>query len=358
MTTKVLFIGAGDVGLQMANGLLAKARIDHLTISDWNANAVAPRAAMLGNCHGIRVEFRQINGLNKSELTSLIRQTKPDLIVQSASLISPWAIIGRSHPVARTLSGAGIAVQIPAQLPILMNAMEVVRELGLEVPVANISMPDILHPVLAALDLAPTIGLGNVSIHHLRIRHRLLQHDDFSGNEEVRVLGHHCQVYDVMKATLPKDEDERVKVFIGASGQRQDSLAYEGTPFASGPIYNEITAASALPVLIALLPGASRLQFSAPAPMGLPGGYPVMIDNRDIFLDLPSDLSRQEAIAFNQRQGERDGVARIDADGTLHFTDRVKSAMADLDPQLAEPIEPENLVDRTERLLSVVAKIK
>ena len=304
------------------------------------------------------IEFRQIDGRRKSELRSLISQTKPDLIVQSASLISPWAIIGRSHPVARVLSGAGIALQVPAQLPILLNVMEIVHELGLEVPVANISMPDILHPMLATLDLTPTTGLGNVSIHHLRVRHGLLQHDDFTGNEEVRVLGHHCQVYDVMTATLPEDEDDRVKVFIGKSGQRQDTLAYEGTPFAAGPIYNEITAASALPVLIALLPGASRLQFSAPAPMGLPGGYPVIINNGQISLDLPADWSPEEAIAFNQRQGERDGVDRIDADGTLHFTDRMKSAVADLDPGLAEPIEPGNLLDRTERLLSVVAKIK
>ena len=83
-----------------------------------------------------------------------------------------------------------------------------------------------------------------------------------------------------------------------------------------------------------------------------------MIDKREIFLDLPPGLSREESIAFNRRQGERDGVARIDADGTLHFTDRVKSAMADLDPGLAEPIEPRNLVDRTERLLGVVGRIK
>jgi hypothetical protein len=185
-----------------------------------------------------------------------------------------------------------------------------------------------------------------------------LQHDDFTGDEEVRVLGHHCQVYDVMKARLPKDEGDRVKVFIGASAQRQDTLAYEGTPFAAGPIYNEITAASALPVLIALLPGASRLQFSAPAPMGLPGGYPVIIDSGEISLDLPIDLSREQAIAFNQRQGERDGVARIDVDGTLYFTDRVKSAVADLDPVLAEPVVPGSLGDRTDRLLSIVANIK
>jgi hypothetical protein len=358
MSTKVLLIGGGDVGLQMANSLLAQARIDCLVIADWNARAVGPRAAMLGNCHGVRVEFEQIDGRDKSALTALIRRAKPDLIVQSASLISPWSIIGRAHPVAQALSSAGIALQIPAQLPILMNVMEVVRELGLTVPVANITMPDILHPLLATLDLAPTIGLGNVSIHHLRVRHRLLERDDFSDDDEVRVLGHHCQVYDVMKAVFPPNKDDRVKVFIGTSGQRHDALAYEGEPFAAGPIYNEITAASAIPVLKALLPGASRLQFSAPAPMGLPGGYPVVMDSGEITLDLPSDLSRDEAIAFNRRQGKRDGVASIDADGKLYFTDKVVAAMADLDSGLSEPIEPRNLALRTEKLLRVIAEIR
>ncbi len=358
MSARVLFIGGGDVGLQMANNLLAKARIECLVIADWNAKAVGPRAAMLGNCHGARVEFEQIDGRDKSVITALIRRAKPDLIVQSASLISPWSIIGRAHPVAQALSSAGIAMQIPAQLPILMNVMEVVRELGLTVPVANITMPDILHPLLATLDLAPTIGLGNVSIHHLRVRHRLLERDDFADNDQVRVLGHHCQVYDVMQAALPENEDDRVKVFIGASGQRHDTLAYEGVPFASGPIYNEITAASATPVLTALLPDASRLQFSAPAPMGLPGGYPVVMHNGDIVLDLPSDLSRDEAIAFNRRQGERDGVARIDADGTLYFTGKAIAVMAEVDSGLSEPIEPENLALRTERLMRLVAEIK
>jgi hypothetical protein len=358
ISTKVLFIGGGDVGLQMANSLLAQARIDCLVIADWNARAVGPRAAMLGNCHGVKVEFEQIDGRDKSALEAMIRRAKPDLIVQSASLISPWSIIGRAHPVAQALSNAGIALQIPAQLPILMNVMQIVRELGVTVPVANITMPDILHPLLARLDLAPTIGLGNVSIHHLRVRHRLLERDDFNGDEEVRVLGHHCQVYDVMKAALPANEDDRVKVFIGASGQRHDTLAYEGAPFASGPIYNEITAASAIPVLMALLPGTSRLQFSAPAPMGLPGGYPVVMDNGEIALDLPSDLSRDEAIALNRRQGERDGVARIDTDGTLYFTDKAMAAVAELDSGLSEPIEPGNLADRTEKFMRVIAEIK
>ena len=46
------------------------------------------------------------------------------------------------------------------------------------------------------------------------------------------------------------------RVYLGEPGERDDSLAYEGTPFAPGPLYNVITAAAALPVLTALLPGA------------------------------------------------------------------------------------------------------
>ena len=135
----VLFIGAGDVGLRMAGGLLAKARLDRLVLSDWNAEAVAPRAAMLGACHGARVDFERIDGRDKAALQTLLRKAAPDLIVQCASLISPWAIIGRPHPTAQSLSKAGIALQIPVQLPILKNVMEVVRELGFDAPVANMT---------------------------------------------------------------------------------------------------------------------------------------------------------------------------------------------------------------------------
>ena len=356
MTARVLFIGAGDVGMQMAGGLLGQCKIDHLVLSDWNAG-LAPRAAMLGYCHGTQVSFQQVDGRDKSALEALIRGAGPDLIVQCASLISPWSIIGHPHPTAQILSSAGISVQIPAQLPILLNVMEVVHDMGLDVPVANIAMPDILHPVLATRGLAPTIGLGNVSIHHLRVKHRLLQDDVYTGDEQVRVLGHHCQVYDVMKSQFPSAEADRVQVYIGDDTSRQDKLAYQGVPFAAGPIYNEITAASALPVLKALLPDAVPLNFSAPAPMGLPGGYPVSINGRDISLDLPASVTRANAIAFNERQGKRDGVERIESDGTVVFTQAVRDKVSEIDPSLADPIDLANLLSRTELLLRVVAGI-
>jgi hypothetical protein len=221
-------------------------------------------------------------------------------------------------------------------------------------------MPDFIHPVLAAKGLAPTVGLGNVSILHLRATAALKQRRQSpgaAGGLPVRVIGHHKQVHDVMRARPPDDPEDRVRVYLGEEGERDDGLAYEGTPFPPGPIYNVITAASALPVLGALLPGAEPRRFSAPGPRGLPGGYPVRLDRGSVTLDLPDRVDLDQAIAFNQRIGALDGVAGIGSDGAVRFTQAAEAAVRDIDPHLAEPLDPWNLADRTDRLLKVVRKM-
>ena len=71
---------------------------------------------------------------------------------------------------------------------------------------------------------------------------------------------------------------------MGEEGRRADALAYRAPVLVPGVRYNAVTAASTLPVLRALLPGATPLRWSAPAPGGLPGGYPVRIDDRSVSL--------------------------------------------------------------------------
>ena len=281
MGAKVLLIGSGDVGLKIADGLLRQGGIRHLVLSDISVERSAVAIAMLNSCHQALVSFAEVNALDSAALEQLLRQTKPDLIIQAASLISPWSIIGRDHPTAKALSAAGIAIQLSMQLPIVINLMQIMRELGWTIPVANLSMPDLIHPILETRGLAPTIGLGNVSILHLRAMAAWKQREHSAVLREeplIRVIGHHRQVYDVMQASAPKDDQYRVQVYIGEEGERDDDLCYRGLPFPPGPVYNVITAASALPVLGALLPGATARRFSAPAPFGLPGGYPVKIE--------------------------------------------------------------------------------
>ena len=55
----------------------------------------------------------------------------------------------------------------------------------------------------------------------------------------------------------PADPADRVRVYLGEEGRRADDLAYRGHPLAPSVDYNLVTAAAALPVLLALLPGAA-----------------------------------------------------------------------------------------------------
>ncbi|MGW1376193.1 hypothetical protein ACWD6P_18250 [Streptomyces sp. NPDC002446] len=93
-------------------------------------------------------------------------------------------------------------------------------------------------------------------------------------------------------------------------------------------------------MLDAVLPGAAPLRWSTPAPGGLPGGYPVRITDRSVSLDLPSGLTQDEAVAYNERMGRADGVERIDTDGTVHFTEATHEALAPLAPDLTAPLPP------------------
>jgi hypothetical protein len=360
MAGTALFIGAGDMALRMAAGLLTQGRLDRLILTDVAPQRMADQVAMLDASHDARVVLRPLDGCDHRAVAALLDEVRPDLLVQAASLIGPWSIIGSDHPVVGHLSRAGIGIQLPNQLPVLMTVMRAVRDLGLSCPVANISAPDVTHPVLAGLDLAPTVGLGNVSMQLLRARSawrdRRLNAGEMPGPVPLlRLIGHHANVYGVMQAKAPADPDLATRVFVGEGAERDDALAYEGHGFRPGPIYNVITAAASLPVLSALLPDGEPVRFSAPAPFGLPGGYPLTIAPDGVAFDLPAGIGRDEAVAINERLAVQDGIAAIGRDSIVHFTEAARGHAEKVDPRLAEPLDPRDLSLRTRLLLEAVA---
>ena len=354
MDASVLIVGAGDAGQKMAAGLVQSGRLRRLSLAGLPHGTGPDAAGLLSSLGDCPVDFIELDGTRQGDVEAVLRRVKPDLLVQSASLVGPWQTIGRDDPGARALAAAGLGVQLPAQLPVLTAVMQAVRTVDFSGPVANLSLPDITHPVLSGRGLAPTIGLGNVSMHLLRVRAALrrqaLESDEAADLPLIRLIGHHKQVYGVMTATPPDDPADRVRVYLGDLGRRADHLAYQGYPMAPSIAYNTVTAASALPVLLALLPGAAPLRYSAPAPHGLPGGYPVRIAEVEVTLDLPPGAEFDEIVAFHSRIGRGDGVEAIAEDGTVIFTEAAKAALAGLDPALAEPLAPDEVPARFERL--------
>jgi hypothetical protein len=353
---RVLVIGPGDMGARIMAGLAFTPGRHELVLAGVPAAAGEDAVGMVRSTTEVAARFIVADCTDQSAVEALLAGGNPDVIVQCASLMSPWALGGRTDDAARAFVSAGLAVALPMQLPVVRAVMSAVRATGGTAPVANLSYPDVTNGILDRLGLAPAIGLGNVTMQLLRVRGALRV--DLGADAElplVRVIGHHNQVYPVMRAEPPDDPADRVRVFLGEDGERADHLAYRGHPYSAGVVYNQVTAAACVDVVQALLPGAGTTRISAPAPFGLPGGYPVVIEDGAIALDLPPGQELEEVSAWQSSIGRNDGVESIAVDGTVTFTEHAREAVAKFAPWLTEPLHPDEAPERADRIRALLS---
>ena len=355
---RVLLIGLGDLGYRVAAGLAATARLTELVCAGGGKGDGAFLAGKLDSCYETRVWFEPLDATRQDAVETLLRSVCPQLVVISASLLNPWEILAATSERVSRIREAGVAVQLPSQLPILLSVMRAVRATRYQGPVASFPWPDGTHPILAKLGLAPTIGLGNPGMILLRVRsalrHRMLaQGRTAEPLPLVRILGDASTLWSCLAARAPAPGDG-CRVYLGEEGERADDLAYQGYPWPSGFHLNELTAASALPVLTALLPGGGPLGFTCPGFRGQPGGYPVRIVGPRVDYDLPPGVTLEEAIAFNTIHAREEGIESIGDDGSVTFTARAEEIMADIAPELTEPLVPDDAQSRFPRLLEVL----
>jgi hypothetical protein len=349
----VLVIGLGDMGDRVAAGLAASGFVGRLVVASRSERNVRQTAATLASASDCLVEGAPLDATRLDDVAALLDRTRPDLVVQCASLRSPWALAERGDPAAKAVEAAGLGLRLPYQVPVVLNVMRAVRETGLDAPVANLSFPDVIGPVLERIGFAPALGLGNAGMVLRRVRAVLREEEHGVIPPLVRIVGHHSQLTGVMTSEAPASED-RCRVHLGEDGRRDDDAAYRGPAIDPGLRWNFLTAAATMPVLEALLPEGKTLRWSVPAPGGLPGGYPVRVEGGKVELDLPPGESLEDAIAFNERMARGDGVERVDPDGTVHFTDAAKAAVAGVAPDLAEPLPLGDMASRAARLDQVL----
>ena len=356
MSSSVLIIGIGDMARQLAHWLADSPLVREVVLASRNTQRGEALADLVSACHACRVRFVELDGTDQSAVENLIEQVEPQLILQNASLIGPWALVERGDERSKTLFSVGLGPQLPAQLPVIMSVMRAVQATGYSGPVANLSLPDITNPVLKKLGLAPTLGLGNATMVQHKVRAALLANNDepVENLPLIRVIAHHSQTGISMTSRLPEDPDERCRVYLGEEGTRADELAYTGPSIGRGIVNNISTTASTVPVLLSLLPHGPSLRASMPGFDGLPGGYPLRIEAGEVELDLPPGVTLAEAVQYNERLARKDGIESIGDDGTVTFTAKVAQVMANFDPVLGEPLHPDDIWPRFERLRQVL----
>ena len=336
----ILIVGLGDLGLRIALRLGACADPLRLLLAARDTPRMRARAALVAACApSCEVVFVPLDALDGDALHATCRALAPDALVQCASMHSPWLLHGRHDPVAQRLRAAGFACELSAQLPVAHAVFAAAA--GLSCLRVNCSYPDVVNPVLAAAGLAPDIGIGNAGMIHALAESALRQRG-IQGR--LHTLAHHAHVTMTATGCCPDAPDAdgvggaAPRFFLdGRLCSPQEIFDGDAAP-GSSLLLNELTAAHAVSVLRAYFGWTPPFYTAAPGPQGRAGGWPLTVSAGRIEIDLPEGISDHDIQCFNAVAARLDGVERIEADGTVHFTAALRTALGPELTWLAEPL--------------------
>ncbi len=338
----IMIIGLGDLGghvLEMLVRAPGSRRIITADINeDWayrKTNIAAFGASQLG--HYPELEFTGIELYDIDQTAEIIAKYKPEIIYSAVSLQSWWVINTLPKDVFEELDIARFGPWLPMHLTLVYKLMQAVKQTGLDIKVINSAFPDATHTVLDKVGLAPTIGIGNVANPVPAIR-SAIAHQLGKKMQTVEVLffaQHYVSHY------LPRFGNSGGAPYhlsIQVDGRDVTNEVDIDAAFAEIPTRFRraggrdgqiLTASSAAANTLAMADDSGAI-LHAPAPNGLPGGYPVRITAKGGEVVLPEGLTIEAAIRINEEGQRYDGIDKIDDEGTVTYAEKSVVLMKDI----------------------------
>ncbi len=289
------------------------------------------------------ISSKKLDLFDTSALETFIRQHPPDLIINCASLLSPWFYSQSKIKLWRELGKVGFGAQLCAQLPPILNLMNTLHTAGISSPVINCSFPDVVNHILAKLKLSPLCGIGNAGMLSRVLCTRMPDSD-------IRLTAHHALTQKLLCCTQTEHLDAYCHIEINGEIQQWSALTRDTPPMMRNAQLNLLTASHATDIVSALLNEKTILKSSIPGPLGMPGGYPCMIDKNGLRLQTCQHISQSEAENLNLNSAKLDGISSIDHDGTVNYTENFQKSLPDVLGFLAEPLHPNSSLQRFTQL--------
>lgn len=302
------------------------------------ARTCRSRAAVSGN----RVSFTAEPLTDEVEALDRLR---PDVLVCCASAQSPYERVAAPSAWTNLIAEAGFGVTLPLQATLAVRLARAVARVSPGTRFVNGAFPDVVNPLLAALDLPVMCGIGNVATLAACLRATL----DLAAGDRLAMLGHHVHL------VVPADPDDEVRAWSNGAPVTGVGSLLAADRALPRPELNAIAGHAAARMLLDFVTG-TEIRTNLPGPMGLPGGYPVRISAGTIDLDLPAGLTRTAAIDWNRRVGRRDGVQVVD--GRIGYPPAAAAAIAAHLPDIADGWPPSALDQVSQELTALRRRLR
>jgi hypothetical protein len=353
MNPKILIVGTGDAAERVLMQMVQRGHLRNITVCGRNTTRGSDLTWSASGTLGREVSFVECDLSDSASLGGVLSSVKPEVIVNCASLSSPYFFGPRTDEISRNMVAAGFVSQLPMHIKLLKSLVQTAQSVSSDIRIVNLSAPELTGPVLRTQGLAPTVGIGNVGLLFKGVQ--VITNRDAPGRQ-LRMFAHHSHIRPIRRdfegSSIPKP-------VVYLDDERQEWAPYQAwmkrVPY--GGSLSNLTAGLTCEVTEALSGATPPLRTSAPAPNGIAAGLPIVISHGQVDLDLPAGFTLEQAIDLNNQFARFDGIASIQDDGTVSFTDDAAAALGRVDPELAKPLRLSDIEKRSGIILSIINKI-
>lgn len=357
----IMIIGLGDLG-GIALELLAR-QDDAMRIVVGSRSAERgiarcnlARVGAIAQGHQPEIIFTPADINDPVTVADAVEQHRPDLLLTTATMHTWWLTNLLPPEPAAQIKSAGFGVWLPVHLTPTRKLMQTLREIDYAGFTLIAPYPDVVNPILHRLGLTPTCGVGNVDEIVPKIRHLAAQRLG-APLESIRVslVAHHALVSAAYRGATDRIPPHHLRIFHHDEDVTQrvdaEALVVADYPFLPGRASHFLTAGCIVRLIRAFF-ADEETPLHAPAPGGLPGGYPVLVSRAGIRPAPIPGLALDEAIDINERSHIFDGIERIEDDGTAVYTARSVEIMRDVLGYECDRLPPAEAEDRAHELIS------
>jgi hypothetical protein len=364
MSTVVIF-GAGAIGDAVLRAFASYREISTIWVFDIEERRLEVAAADAAAIATLResftkVRYRKLDLLDQDEVADVLSKLQADLIVNTATLQSPWALNALDSSTREKLElGARFGPWIPVNLVLPLKLMRALSMAGLATPVINVSFPDGVNAVLGSMGLPPTCGAGNSDLLVAGIKPLVAERVGIPvGEVEVFLCAHHFHVH---LFTSGLDEVESLEEYpyylrVLVRGRDvtdelgRDELVSEAGRRMPKNRASAATAESAVKNGLRLLRDDPTLTH-VPGPDGRAGGFDVRLKQTGVEIVWPEEVSAEKIQEMHARAQQGDGIQEISPGGIVTFTEPAHETMRDVLGYDCRVLQPDEFEDRAKELI-------